>query len=354
MSVMDRLKKNSKIKESDLMSKSQYFGEKDLVPTPVPMVNVALSGRLNGGLSAGLTVLAGPSKHFKTSYSLLIAASYLDHDPDAVLLFYDSEFGSPQSYFESFGIDTSRVLHTPIMNVEQFKFDLVSQLELIEKGEKVIIVVDSIGNLASKKELDDAINEKSVADMSRAKALKGLFRMITPYLKMKNIPMLAVNHVYQEIGLFPKSIVSGGTGITYSADNIWIVGRRQDKTGPDVTGYEFIINVEKSRFVKEKSKIPISVSWDGGIEKYSGLLDVALEGGFVAKPSNGWYCRVDLETGEMIEPKVREKETKSGRFWKEIINTKEFNEYVEQKYMSPNKLMTDYDIEEEVGNVDDI
>ena len=158
----------------------------------------------------------------------------------------------------------------PVYNVEELKFDIVAQLEGMDKKDDVIIVIDSIGNLASKKEMDDAINEKSVADMSRAKALKGLFRMCTPYLAMKNIPMLAVNHTYQEIGLFPKQIVSGGTGIYYSANNIWILGRRQNKTGTEVTGYDFIINVEKSRYVKEKSKIPISVSWEGGIEKYSG------------------------------------------------------------------------------------
>ena len=113
----------------------------------------------------------------------------------------------PQQYFKSFGIDTSRVLHSPITNVEELKFDLINQLENIERKDKVIIMIDSIGNLASKKELDDTMSEKSVADMSRAKALKGLFRMTTPYLTMRDIPLLAVNHTYQEIGLFPKAVV---------------------------------------------------------------------------------------------------------------------------------------------------
>ena len=120
-----------------------------------------------------------------------MAGAYLKEHKDAVLLFYDSEFGSPQSYFEAFGIDTSRVLHTPITDVEQLKFDLVGQLDNIDRKDKVIIVIDSIGNLASKKELEDALNEKSVADMSRAKAIKGLFRMVTPYLTMKDVPLLA-------------------------------------------------------------------------------------------------------------------------------------------------------------------
>ena len=349
MSIMDKLKKNSKIKSTDVLSESPLFAEKDMIPTDVPMVNVALSGDMDGGLSSGLTVLAGPSKHFKTSFALLMGAAYLKKYDDAVMLFYDSEFGSPQKYFESFGIDTDRVLHTPITDVEQLKFDLVGQLENIERGDKVVIVIDSIGNLASKKELEDALNEKSVADMSRAKALKGLFRMVTPYLTMKNVPLLAVNHTYQEIGLFPKSIVSGGTGIYYSADNIWIIGRRQQKKGTEVSGYHFIINVEKSRFVKEKSKIPVEVTWEGGIANYGGLLDVALAGGYVTKPNVGWYARVDRETGEIEDTKVREKDTKTKKFWDPIIKETDFKEFIQSYYSIGHKplLEIDLDLEEE-------
>lgn len=343
MSIMDKLKKNSKLKATEVLSESKFFNEKEQVPTSVPMINVALSGDVDGGLAPGLTVLAGPSKHFKTSFALLMAGAYLDKHPDAVMLFYDSEFGSPQSYFEQFGIDAARVLHTPITNVEELKFDLVGQLEGMDRKDNVIVVIDSIGNLASKKEMEDALNEKSVADMSRAKALKGLFRMATPYLAMKNIPLLAINHTYKEIGLFPKDIVSGGTGIYYSADNIWILGRRQNKTGTEVTGYDFVINVEKSRYVKEKSKIPISVSWDGGVETYSGLLDVAVAGNYVAKPSMGWYCRVDQETGELVDPKKREKDTKSEEFWAPIFAETDFKEFLKKQYQIGHKSLVDMD-----------
>jgi RecA/RadA recombinase len=343
MSIMDKLKKNSKIKSTDILSDSKFFNEKTMTPTDVPMVNVALSGSIDGGLAPGLLVLAGPSKHFKTSFALLMAGAYLKQNPDAVMLFYDSEFGSPQSYFEQFGIDTKRVLHTPITNVEELKFDIMGQLEGMDRNDNVIIVIDSIGNMASKKEMEDAINEKSVADMSRAKALKGLFRMTTPYLAMKNIPLIAVNHTYMEIGLFPKAIVGGGTGIYYSADNIWILGRRQNKTGTEVTGYDFVINVEKSRFVKEKSKIPVSVSWDGGVEKYSGLLDVGLAGNYVGKPSNGWYCHIDRETGELVDPKYREKDTKTAQFWDPIFNNTDFKEFVKKQYSIGHASLIDMD-----------
>ena len=332
MSIMDKLKKNSKIKETAVLSKSKFFNEKDMVPTEVPMVNVALSGSVDGGLTPGLTVLAGPSKHFKTSFALLMASAYLKKYPDAVMLFYDTEFGSPQSYFETFGIDTDRVLHTPVTNIEQLKFDMIGQLESLDRGDKVVIVIDSIGNIASKKEMEDALNEKSVADMSRAKALKGLFRMATPYLTMKDVPMIAINHTYQEIGLFPKAIVSGGTGIYYSADNIWIIGRQQEKKGTEITGYNFVINVEKSRYVKEKSKIPIAVSWEGGIQKWSGLLDVAMAGEYVRKPSNGWYEAVNPSTGEVISGKVRLDATLTEEFWKPVFEQTDFKEFLKKTY----------------------
>ena len=342
MSIMDKLKKNSKIKSTSVLADSQFFNKKDMITTDVPMINVALSGDLEGGLTPGLTVLAGPSKHFKTSFALLMASAYLKKYDDAIILFYDSEFGSPQSYFQQFDIDTNRVLHTPITNVEELKFDIINQLEQIERDDKVIIVIDSIGNVASKKELEDAINEKSVADMSRAKALKGLFRMCTPYLAMKDIPMLAVNHTYQEMGLFPKAIVSGGTGIYYSADNIWIIGRQQDKKGTEIKGYHFVINVEKSRYVKEKSKIPISVSWEGGVQRWSGLLEVGMAGGYVEKPSPGWYQQAGTEN------KVREADTLKADFWLPIIQNTDFKDFVAKQYkIGEQSLVSMDDIVEE-------
>jgi RecA/RadA recombinase len=332
MSTLDKIKKNSSVKESAILSKSKFFTNKDMITTSVPIINVALSGKLDGGLTPGLTMWAGPSKHFKTAFSLLMAKSYLDKYKDAALLFYDSEFGTPQSYFDSFGIDTNRVLHTPLTDIEQLKHDVMQQLTQLERGDKLIIVIDSIGNLASKKEVDDAVEGKSVADMSRAKQVKSLFRMVTPHLNLKDIPMVVVNHTYMEIGMFPKAIVGGGTGSYYSADNIFIIGRQQEKEGTEVVGYNFIINVEKSRYVKEKSKIPVTVSFDGGISRWSGLLDIAIESGHVIKPSNGWYSKVDKDTGEVEDKKYRIKDTDTKDFWLPIITSKSFQTYVEEKY----------------------
>jgi RecA/RadA recombinase len=327
-SLLERMKATSKIKLAEVMTESKILQQSDPIATSVPMINVALSGKLDGGITSGLTVLAGPSKHYKTSFGLLMLKAYQDKFPDSITLFYDSEFGSPQVYWDSFGIDMSRVLHVPIKNVEELKFDLVTQLEGITPKDKVFIMIDSIGNLASKKEVDDARDSKSVADMTRAKQMKSLFRMATPYLTLNDIPLIAVNHTYETQEMFSRQVVSGGTGIIYSANTVWIIGRRQDKVGTEIKGYDFIINVEKSRFVKEKSKIPVSVSWAGGIQKWSGLLEVAVESGFVTKPKIGWYTRPTV----VDDKNFREKDTMNKEFWDPIFNDTNFAEYIEEKF----------------------
>ena len=309
------------------------------------MINVALSGSVDGGITPGLTMLAGPSKHFKTGFALLLASAFLKKYDDGVILFYDSEFGTPQSYFSTFKIPLDSVVHTPITDIEQLKFDIMKQMSELKREDHVFIVIDSIGNLASKKEVEDAMNEKSVADMSRAKQLKSLFRMITPHLSLKDIPLVVINHTYKEIGLFPKDIVGGGTGSYYGSDNIWILGRQQDKDSEGIQGYHFVINVEKSRYVKEKSKIPITVSFNGGINRWSGLLDVAIGGGYLVKPKNGWYAVVDKETGEVKAPNMRAGDIVDNKeFWIKMFTETDFAKYIELTYkMATGSIMAEED-----------
>lgn len=341
--LADKIRGSSTIKEADIITKSKVYNTKDMIDTEIPGLNIALSGDIDGGLAPGVLVLAGPSKHFKSAFALIMAAAYQRKYPESVILFYDSEFGVPESYFKSWGVDMERVVHTPITDIEELKHDLMIQLKNITRGEKVIIIIDSIGNLASKKEIDDAIDGKSVADMTRAKAFKSFFRMITPRLTLKDIPMIAINHTYQEMGLYPKEIVSGGRGVTLAADNVWILGRQQEKDGKEISGYNFIINVEKSRYVKEKSKIPITVTYDAGIMKWSGLFNIALEGGYINKASVGYYTSIN--TGE---DKFRESDlTNNEEFWKDILEKTNFKEYVKNKYMVDGRSIS-IDEEEEV------
>lgn len=347
MSLMDRIKKLSTIEDASILNESKYFTKKDMIQTKIPALNVALSGELDGGFVPGLTLWCGPSKHFKSMFSLLMAKSYMDKYEDAVLVFYDCEFGTPEAYFKSLDMDTSRILHVPIMDMEEFKLDCMKQLSNLTRGDHVIFVIDSLGNMASRKEVDDALDGKTVADMSRAKQMKSIFRMITPYLNRLDIPMVAVNHIYMETGMFPKAIISGGTGIYLSSDNIYIIGRQQEKVDQDVVGYNFIINVEKSRHVREKSKIPIQVRHEGGISTWSGLLEMALEAKVVIKPSNGWYSRVDAD-GVVENKKVRAKDTDSGEFWLPVMKNPLFKEFIEKNYKaSHSAILSDVDIASE-------
>lgn len=330
--LIDKIKKNSTIKETEVLSEQTLLHEKDSISTPVPMLNVALSGRVDGGIIPGLTVLAGPSKHFKSLFALVIGAAFLNKYPEGILLFYDSEFGTPTKYFENLGMDMDRIVHTPITNIEELKHDLTSQLEGISRKDKICIIVDSVGNLASKKEVEDAKDGKSVADMSRAKAMKSLFRIVTPYLTVKDVPLIAINHTYKTMEMFSKDVVSGGTGIYYSAGDIWIIGRQQDKDDKTkkIEGYHFIINIEKSRLVREKMKIPISVSYDHGINKWSGLLENALEAGIIVKPVAGRYERVN---GNFSGKRFTESEILNhDELWKDILSSTDLPDYIKNKY----------------------
>ena len=353
-SLLERMAKAGTIKQAEILTDSAFFTAKDVITTELPILNIAFSGELGGGLVPGLTILAGQSKSFKTLLGLYCMKAYMEKYKDAVCLFYDSEFGVTPDYLKVNGIDTDRVLHIPIEHVEQLKFDIVKRLEEIKRNDKVFIFVDSLGALASKKEIEDAIEEKSVADMSRAKAIRSLLRIITPHLTMKDIPCIVVNHVYSTMELYSKTVIPGGTAVTYSANQIFVISKSQEKDGTELVGYNFTINIEKSRFVREKAKLPFTVTYEDGIQKYSGLLDIALESGHVVKPSNGWYSRVNMETGEIEDKKCRAKDTLGSDFWSSILDQPSFNDYIKKHYqLGRNQLITNEEIESAYGDSKD-
>jgi hypothetical protein len=343
-SLVEKLLKNTTIEQSDIFQNSEYYKKIDPTVTSIPGINVALSGNVEGGLLPGLLQIAGESKSFKTLFSLFLVSTHLRKHPDSALLFYDSEFGAPQSYFKSLKVPQDRVVHSPIPDIEILKHDIVTQLDNLGKKDKIIILIDSIGNLASRKEIDDALDGKVVADMTRAKALASLFRMVTPHLAMKKIPMIVVNHVYKDMGMFPKDIVSGGTKSYYSANDIWIVKRAQYKEGEDLAGYHFTINIEKSRFVKEKSKMPITVTQKGGINKWSGLFENALESKHLIKPKKGVYMVKGLDD-EFSEKQIRE----DGNVWKMLLKDQEFVDFLKDKYtLSTEEMLENEEAEIEI------
>lgn len=331
--LLQKMLKSGSVTGSAIMSESIFFNNKDMITTDLPILNIAFSGEVDGGLTPGLTILAGESKTFKSALSLFCLKAYLDKYNDAIGILYDTEYGITPDYIKTFGIDPSRVLHVPVEHIEQLKFDFVKKLNEIDRGDKVFFLVDSIGQISSKKETDDASDEKSVADMTRAKSLRSLLRLITLQLVKKDLPCFMVNHVYSEIGLFPKTVIPGGTAVTYSSNAIFVITKSQEKTSSgDLEGWSFNINIHKSRFVKEKSRLPLRVMYEDGIKKYSGILELAVECGIVVKPKQGWYSMVNLDTGEISDKCFRAKDFESDTYAGYVVKDVKFKEWIKNKF----------------------
>ena len=331
-SLIDRLLKTGSV-TSSLLEDSEIFKDKVAVKTPLPILNIAFGGHLDGGITPGVTIFAGESKTFKTALGLYCMRSYLDEHADGVGVLYDTEFGITPDYIRTFGIDPARVIHIPVDHIEQLKFDFIKKLDAIVDGQHVFFMVDSIGQISSKKEVEDATDEKSVTDMTRAKALRSLFRLITVQLAKKNLPCFMINHVYVEIGgMYPKTIIPGGTSVTYSANTIFVITKAQEKKGDDLLGWKFTLNVHKSRSVREKSQLPFTVYYDEGVRPYSGLIDLSIELGAIVKPANGWYSRVDLETGVVEDKKFRMKDTDNAEFWEPVLSNDMFRAKVRSRF----------------------
>ncbi len=349
--VLKKLKKAVDNKYADYLDESKVLKEikEREVKTLVPGLNIALSGSIDGGFQPGHLAIAGESRHFKSNFAIKIASDLMKAMPDAQLVWFDNEFGAPEEYFKNFDMDFERVLHSPVVSVEDLKIQMSKLFDALTGDEKIIMIVDSVGGLASEKEINDAVSGENKQDLTRQRTLKSLFRIIMPQLKLKKVWLITINHVYQTMEMYAKDVMSSGKGSLLSADNQWFIGRRQVKEGTELTGYDFVIKAGKSRFIKEGSAIPITVTHSGGIETWSGLLDIAEEGGYVIKPKAGWYSPVDPLTGEVLaEKNYRRSETNNADFWNNIFDRTNFKEYVQQKFQLNKSPITQIEEEEEV------
>lgn len=334
MSVMARLAANSKLKKTSILSDSEFYQDTNdsMFQTQIPMLNVALSGRTDGGMSGGILMLCGESKSFKTGFMIEVAAGFQQKHPEGIILFYDSEKGAPIKYFQQRNIDMGRVLHTPIFNIEELKFDSVNQLKFLqEEGIPVMIMVDSIGMLPSTKEVSNAEEENSAADMTRARELNSLFRIWTPYIAFNNIPCVVINHGYTSMDGKGTFTVSGGKKVYLAADDVFIIGRRQDGTASDLKGFHFVVNVDKSREVVEKSKFFIHSTFENGMNRYSGLLEEAKEIGLCTL--GAWCKLMDFDTGEWVDKSYRKAEIYDEHEWFEkLMKYQPFVDHIAKTY----------------------
>lgn len=347
------LKVASKNPNVSVLADSVFKHKEAVYSTHVPVINAMMSGDIDGGAAAGITMVVGDSRCFKSGFCLANVKSFLDEKPNGVCLFFDSEFGSG-SLFESYGIDQDRVVHVPFTNLEELKFTLVQMLEEVERGEDVIIYIDSISQVASKKEVEDTLDSKSVADMTRAKQMNSLFRMITPVLTMKSVPLFCINSFYADMSSpYAEAIIKGGKQVFLSCDTILMVTRSQDKDTEGLNGWFFNYSIMKSRFVKEKSKFSVNVRYDSGINENSSLFDWALESGIVYSEKQGFY-KLNMVGWDGEKSWRRSALESEKQFFKDLKSNNTFKQWVRDKYKLESKALVqteESEVDEDTGEV---
>ena len=321
---------------ADTAENSEVLNNKDSFSTQIYGMNIGLGGELTGAMTCGCLQLVGDTMTFKTLFMLVLAKSYLDKYDDAKFILFDSEHGSAKEYFDSVGIDPARVVHCPIVSVEDLRGQANKIMDILKRDQRIFFGVDSIGLLASNKEINDAISGNEAADMTRAKALNSFFRTIVSKLPVLNMPMVIVNHSYADMkGPYAPDIIKGGKNSVLAADTIWTITRANDReTGGDkeLKGFKFTITIHKSRKARQRSQIPIMVSFEHGINKYSGLQDIAEEGGFITSPSQG-----KLEyNGQTC--KTADDDTINS-WLEELVHNEEFADYIRDTYKQVGKKL---------------
>ena len=249
--------------------------------------NALVSGSINGGLSSNkITAIAGESSTGKTFFALAVVRSFLDSDPNAIAVYFDTESAITRSLLEDRGIDTSRVIVINVVTIEEFR---TKALQCVDKYLKVsesdrqpmMFVLDSLGMLSTEKEIGDALAEKNVRDMTKSQLVKGAFRMLTLKLGQADVPLIVTNHTYDVIGSYvPTKEMGGGSGLKYAASTIIYLSKKKEKDGKEVIGNIIKAKTAKSRLSKENQEVEIRLYYDErGLDRYYGLLELGELGG---------------------------------------------------------------------------
>lgn len=225
----------------------------------------------------------GESSTGKSLFSAYIIKSFLDKYEDGIVLLYETEGSSVREMFESIGVDMSRVIVEPINILEDLQTNILNYVKKLEddyletkERTKMMVVLDSLGMLTSRKEVEDTSAGKDVRDMTRAQAIKKFYRLITIKLSLLKIPMITVNHSYTNIGGYGDSQVeSGGSGFMYAGDVRFMLSKSQKKLGNTQTGISVKVKIKKSRFVKENQNVIIDIDWENGLSKFSYMIEFA-------------------------------------------------------------------------------
>ena len=254
--------------------------------------NALLSGSLHGGLPSNkITALAGESATGKTYFAMGIVKTFLDADPEAGVIYFESESAITKELIVSRGIDADRMVIFPVSTVQEFRHSVLrildSYLEQNEADRKpLFLCLDSLGMLSTTKEMEDTSQGKETRDMSRAQILKAAFRVMTLKLGRAKVPMLVTNHTYDVIGsMFSKKEMGGGSGLKYAASTIVYLSKKKEKDGTEVIGNIIHCKNHKSRLTVENKMVDVRLTYDKGLDRYYGLLELAEKYGVFKKVS---------------------------------------------------------------------
>jgi RecA/RadA recombinase len=260
-----------------------------------------MSGSLYGGVPNNkITAFAGESATGKTFFVLGVLKKFLDDNPDGGVIYFDTEAAVTKDMMETRGIDVNRVVISEPQSIEEFRTNAVRMLTsyLDSKDQPpMMMVLDSLGMLSSAKELEDVESGKQTRDMTKSQLLRGTFRVLSLKLAKANVPLLVTNHVYDVIGSYiPTKEISGGSGLKYAASSIAMLSKKKDKDGTDVIGNIIKVTMHKSRFTKENKKVEVKLSYDKGLDRYYGLLDLAEKYEIIKKVST----RYEMPDGSKV------------------------------------------------------
>lgn len=302
MSFIKDLVKSTGNEYANIVSDGVAAGDVDtFVDTGSYVFNSLLSGSLYGGLPSNkITAIAGESATGKTYFALGMVKQFLEDHPDSAVIYFESESAISKTMIEDRGIDSKRMVIVPVVTVQEFRKQAISILDKYletpkDKRPPMMMCLDSLGMLSTTKEIEDTAEGKETRDMTRAQVVKGAFRVLTLKLGRAGVPMIVTNHTYDVIGsMFPQKEMGGGSGLKYAASSIIYLSKKKEKEGTEVVGNIIHCKNAKSRLTVENRIVDVRLSYDSGLDRYYGLLDLALASGIFEKSST----RIKLPNGK--------------------------------------------------------
>ena len=293
MSIFDTLAKEAKNDYAQLVSNTS--SDQGFIGTGSYILNAQLSGSIYGGIPNNrVTAIAGEQATGKTFYAIGIASTFLNDHPDGAVFYFDSEAAATPDLFRDRGLDPARVWHFPIDTIEEFRTQMIRILDnLLKTPEKdrkpLLVILDSLGMLASQKELQDAMDDKQVRDMTKSQTIKSVFRIITSKLGKLKIPMIVTNHTYKTMNPYgDPTDMGGGSGLKYAASTIMTLTKSKEKdSSKEIIGNIIKVKTYKSRLTKENTQIATRLFFDSrGLDEYYGLLELGEKHGIFIRKGN--------------------------------------------------------------------